>query len=342
MNIKKIAAAFAVALTTALLVPTVASATEVCVPKDAWTETVEHPAVGTPTITIDNPDYVPATEGYYTTEENPDYVPATPDQTVADGFMKWNWTGAKVGPQGQIPPAAGWHQVGVTNDSKGATPDTIIHQGNGHKSYFYFQSLYKVIPGTPAQGEPTIEVWHDGTPAIGEPTIEVENPDYVAPWTETIQHEAVVCEPEIPVQPADKTGTEFRSDAPICVQPLDGTALVTTEYRDWIEPQDQWNAETWSWGPGERIYTAWEWGSTVYVDEASCVPTEVKPEPKPVVKPVSHEKPEPKKATSDELALTGGSTTDGLVVGGVILLTLSGVIGGLALRRRLAASKARR
>lgn len=40
-----------------------ASATDdvgVCVPSDAWTETIPHPAVGEPTLTVPNPEYIPA------------------------------------------------------------------------------------------------------------------------------------------------------------------------------------------------------------------------------------------------------------------------------------------
>ncbi len=75
------------ALLAAMLIPvaaTSASATyEECVPQDAWTEVIEHPAVGEPTILIDNPDYIPA-DGYEPAVgepqievENPDYVPAS-------------------------------------------------------------------------------------------------------------------------------------------------------------------------------------------------------------------------------------------------------------------------
>ena len=38
-----------------------ASEETVCVPAEAWTEVIEHPAVGEPTVTIPNPDYVPGT-----------------------------------------------------------------------------------------------------------------------------------------------------------------------------------------------------------------------------------------------------------------------------------------
>lgn len=200
-----------------------------CTPSEAYTETVKHPAVGEPTILVENPDYVPATDGYFTeevnpdyvpatdgyftTEANPDYIPATDPVTTLTGFMKWNWTkqGKHGSPDGP-PPGGGWHQVGITNDSKGNTPD-VIHKGNGKGSYFYYESVYETTPGTPAQGEPTIEVWHEGTPAVGEPTVqvwiegtpaqgtplvEVENPEYQAAWTEYVEHEAISC----PVEPA--------------------------------------------------------------------------------------------------------------------------------------------
>lgn len=63
---KLIASTAAAALLTLGLVAAAAapaSATtdsEVCVPADAWTEIIEHPAVGEPTITVPNPEYVPA------------------------------------------------------------------------------------------------------------------------------------------------------------------------------------------------------------------------------------------------------------------------------------------
>jgi hypothetical protein len=143
-----------------------AATEEVCVPAEAWTEIVpdiEHPAVGEPTIVVDNPDYVPA---------------------VADSIIKWNWTGGPVEETPTAPPGEGWHEVGVTEDTKGSAVD-VVHQGEGKASYFYFQFVA-------------------GTPAVGEPTITVENPDYVAAYTEVvadIEHPAVTCEEE-PVEVA--------------------------------------------------------------------------------------------------------------------------------------------
>lgn len=119
---------------------------------------------------VPNPGYIPPSEGYWAIVENPDYVPAVPETTVFDGYMKWNWTG---GPLGYIPAAPGgtddwgWHQVGITNDSKGGTPD-VVHQGNGKASFFYYESVYTVTPAIPEQGTPTIDIWVEGSPAVGE------------------------------------------------------------------------------------------------------------------------------------------------------------------------------
>lgn len=77
------------ALSVGLAAPaSAAGSLETCTPADAWVEVVEVPAVGEPTITIENPDYVPAVEatdevsavGEPTIEveiENPDYVAPT-------------------------------------------------------------------------------------------------------------------------------------------------------------------------------------------------------------------------------------------------------------------------
>lgn len=141
-----------------------------------------YPAIGDETIS--NPDYIPAVDGYSVEILNPDYIPESPEVTELVGIMKWNWTG---GPVSYTPAAPGgtddwgWHQVGITNDSKGNALD-VVHAGNGKASYFYYEEVWETTPAVPAQGEPTIEVWVDGTPAVGEETI--PNPSYVAPYCE--------------------------------------------------------------------------------------------------------------------------------------------------------------
>lgn len=194
----------------AFAAPSYATDAGTCTPADAWVEHVQHPAVGTPTITIVNVAYIPAVEEV-SHEVN---HPAVPDQTVADGFEKWTWHDAKVAPTVAptvAPPSDGWKSSGHTEDTKGATPDTILQAGNGHGSWFYFQSLTKTIPGTPAWTETVIDV--PGSPAVGTPTIEIPNPAYVAPWTEDVDHPAVTCDTPAPtLQQCTTTGsTQFTS-----------------------------------------------------------------------------------------------------------------------------------
>jgi len=123
-----------------------------------WTETVHVPAVGTPTVEIPNPDYKPA-------------VPA--QQGV---YEKWNWT-APHGDPTVAPPAEGWHDVGVTSDTKGLTPDKIQHFGAGNGSWFYFTTI--TAPVKPQ-------------PAVGLPTITVDNPGYVPAHDNLVPHHDLV------------------------------------------------------------------------------------------------------------------------------------------------------
>lgn len=268
----------------ALLSASPASAAE-CTPAAAWAEQVEvtpavpahtitipgADAVGEPTIQVEvaNPDYVAPTytPGYwahipatYTPGKgeksipNPDYVPAwdepvdgTDDQTVVDGYEKFTWHNPYAEPT-TPPPGSYWKSSGITQDAKGATPDTILHQGNGNGSWFYYRTVSHILPGTPAStvhhdavGEPTIPnpayvppvyvAAHDEwvkpvyTPAVGEKTITVtrDNPDYipavpattvdvaaVPAVTDTVHHDAVTCpaEPTTPNEPTEPTTPE--------------------------------------------------------------------------------------------------------------------------------------
>lgn len=151
---------------------------EECVPSEAWIEDVPditHPAVGTPTIIVENPDYVPAV----------DPIPATYG-------TEWKYT--KHGGHGFL-----W----LDNDTyKYAFPDgTGTNTKPKGKNVVYYErtqhtrqvELTPAVPGVPAQGEPTIEI---------------ENPDYVPEWIEItpdIEHPAVECppaeEPEEPEEP---------------------------------------------------------------------------------------------------------------------------------------------
>ena len=179
-------------LLAAALVPlgvTSASATyggETCVPSEAWTEVIEHPAVGEPTLTIDNPEYVPAVPGVPAQGEptisvevsNPDYKPAVPAVTKTEYLYKQLVTGKTKWMDSKTwNPGLGWY-------------------------YAHETRVVEVTPGQPAQGTPTIWVEQPNPyyvpavpeiPAVGEPTIVIDNPDYVPASTENVEHPEVTC-----------------------------------------------------------------------------------------------------------------------------------------------------
>ena len=149
------------------------------------TEEITHEAQGDEIIS--NPGYIAEVPGYFVKVENPEYIPAVPEHEVFIGLMKWNWTGGPI-EYTPAPPGGtddwGWHQVGITQDSKGSQPG-VVHEGNGKASYFYFEPEYETVAEVPAVGEPMIDVWVEGTPAVGEELI--PNPAYVPEWTEQVE-----------------------------------------------------------------------------------------------------------------------------------------------------------
>lgn len=145
-----------------------AYAEEVCTPSQAYTETIKHPAVGDPTLTV----------------ENPDYVPAQPGETVS---LWWNFSpnnsqGPLEGEPAFPEDARGTWQGPHSDGGPGQDLTGTFQQGNGNGSWFHRETT--VVPEIPA---------------VGEPTITVDNPDYVPASTETIEHEAVICEEDPPV-----------------------------------------------------------------------------------------------------------------------------------------------
>ena len=131
-----------------------------CVPLDPWTETVKHPAEGSETVTVDNPNYQPATE----------------ERTEVDGYVMWTWTGGPRNDLPEPPPELGWNQTSAEKACE--ITDTVYRKGNGRASFFYCETLWVTIPAKDA---------------VGEPFIEVPNPDYVPAWTETIDHQGREC-----------------------------------------------------------------------------------------------------------------------------------------------------
>lgn len=231
---RKSLAALVVALITAggaVAASAPAAATEpggVCVPAAAWTETI--PPVGEPTVTIPNPDYVPAQDavGDPTIEQpNPDYVPGTDavgpetieqpnlDYVPAQDaqyvteyehrhmILAWKvrWT------RGEHP-GLGWVATGATRDVEVSPAQDAI----GDPTVTVPNPDYQ--PAQPPQGEPTITVpnpdYQPPREAIGDEKIEVPNDAYQE--GRTVEHDAVTCQDDVTAQ--------------VSARCLDGTAYL--------------------------------------------------------------------------------------------------------------------
>lgn len=146
--------------------------------------TIEHPATGDEMVTVENPDYVPGTEGYSETIANPEYAPAVPETSEVvhhEAVIATQWKYVKNGGKGEV-----WldsYQHGKVKI------DGHWYQATNHTREVTMTEAWDetiTTPGSPAVGEEFIEVWHEGTPATGEEFIEVANPDYVAAWVEEV------------------------------------------------------------------------------------------------------------------------------------------------------------
>jgi hypothetical protein len=134
-----------------------ASATSIaeCVPQEAWTETI--PAVGTPTIEIDNPDYVQA------------WTEAVDHPAVTHVEYKWK----------------SWNWSTFDYDYQWATTDPGRWWEPVYEHGWPLVQKSRVVVDTEAWTE---YIEH---PAVGTPKITVPNPDYVP--EQIIEHQAVVC-----------------------------------------------------------------------------------------------------------------------------------------------------
>lgn len=123
--------------------------------------------------------------------------------------------------------------------------------------------------------------------------------------------------PVKPERPEPVTGAETRVLDPVCVVPLDGTAEVVTERRDWSEGW-VWNEQRWEWVPVERVYTEWELVGSVLVelDECAALVPPVTPVPEQPVTP-----PE-----TPKLVTTGAESVVPFAVAAGGLLALASVL----------------
>jgi len=192
-----------------------------CTPQDAWTETIEHPAVGEPTITIDNPDYIPGTPAIPAVEEvshiEQRLVSEAWDEVVVDvpehvvhheAITHTEWKYSKHGGPGEKwVPNNTWKYVKEDGTGTNMKPSygkfyertsktrVVVDQEAWDETIpatyktIHHEAVYEDVKVIDVPAQPEIPA----VPAVGEPTIEVENPDYVPAWTEVIEHEAVSC-----------------------------------------------------------------------------------------------------------------------------------------------------
>ena len=295
-----------------------------CVPSQGtpgyWEDVpdITHPAVGTPTIKVDNPDYKPATEG----------TPA-----VWANFSPNEQTGTFVGPPDYpTDPRGTWHDRGKLPPGQ-AGPDGVYENGNPDKggNWFYRQAA---VPGTPAEGEPTIEI---------------KNPDYKPERVEVtpnIWHDPippVVCPPTPAFQAYQKTAR--------WLLPASWDYATEPTYQEAIFPQDaltgdlpcgRWSQDDTYWIDSEAdaalfasldddgVLTNGEdaaiYQSHTFTKGPECVVTP--PTPTPAPDPSITPAPE---ATETRLAATGGALDLTIPVAAAVI-TLAGV--GLVLARR--------
>lgn len=187
-----------------------------CTPEEETVTTIQHPAIGEPTVTVANPDYVPAVPGFYSTVNNPEYVAEVPayetivhhEAVVVDhpAIVHTEWKYVKHGGPGEIWSTSNdFKYIKANGEGSNSKPHHGVYYERTSKTQVIVeQEAYTevispawdevvVIPAIPAIGEPTIEVWIESVDAIGDSHISVENPDYVPAWTEEVIVEAVEC-----------------------------------------------------------------------------------------------------------------------------------------------------
>lgn len=151
---------------------TAASATdEPCVPKDAWTEVIEHPEVShlVTVVVVDEEAY---------------------DEEVFDHWQRYSWTGGPLDDAPTVvPPHPDW-QPNVEGDPHGigsAGAYFVSHGNSGRGSWFYLEEVTRTVHYPAVTHEEQVKV------------VDKEA------WTETIEHPAIVCPP--PTTPPTPTET---------------------------------------------------------------------------------------------------------------------------------------
>lgn len=292
--------------------------TEVCVPSEAWTETVEHEAVGTPTIEVDNPDYIAPTYEPAWTEHVPAvYTPAVGTPTIEVEVTNPDYVPAVEPTEGT--PAVGEPtiQVEVNNpDYVEAWTEYKDHAAVTHVEYkfvhkfdfFHLNPKWKLDPNWNAEGNPNSKGWI----LVGERTV-VDS----EAWTETIQHPAVGTPtiwvtidnpdyvPAVPATPgSDAVGTP--------------TIIVTQDNPDYVAPTYVAAYDI----VHPAVYTPPVGDKTIVIDNPDYVPARVEVIEHEAVEcptlPVEGEKPAPVQEEKPEVLASTGADLGALYTGGIV------------------------
>lgn len=233
------AAALALAFGVVAL-PAAANAVE-CVPADAYTEHIEHPAVGEPTIEVPNPDYVPAVEEVTEVvhhEAEFAYHDAVVVEHPAVTETQWKYT--RHGGPGFLWLSNNAHKYVDGSGNPANWKDWLffpVYERTSHTqevtiSEAWTETISEAWTETVSEAWDETVVVTEAQPAQGEPTIIIDNPDYVAAWIEDVQHEAVVCDTppaETPEPPSlnEKPSTPTAA-SPDEAQPVNPDELAVT------------------------------------------------------------------------------------------------------------------
>lgn len=162
-----------------------------CVPKDAWTEIIEHPAVTHIEQVLVDPGSpaVPAVPGFWTNfQPNDKHAPFDgPPSYPSDPRGSWSDPKVEGGPQ---------------QDASG-----VYQNGHGHGSWFYRSQGTPEIPEVPPTHEDKIVVDKEA-------------------WTETIEHPAVTCPTETATV-TETTDTPTEPTETVTITPPTETVTVT-------------------------------------------------------------------------------------------------------------------
>lgn len=235
---------------------------EECTPSDAWVEVIDHPAVGDPTLTVPNPDYVPAipavtevvthpaetevvhheAEGY--TEYH--FAKFTRERTRTLGWSGWGaWS--EYGAWSKYTPethtswetdtaplgSPQYHSSGDRNWGTVQWERQWQAQYDGQSRWHETKAAWDETVITKPAWDETVIVTPE-VPAVGEPTKTIPNPDYVEGWTENIDHPAVTC-PAPPAHAANGEATCGAWDITLSNQQDEGYEAATASFVVYID-----------------------------------------------------------------------------------------------------------